>query len=557
MSANFSITIDDRPVEVQPGETVLAAARRLGIDIPTLCYLERCGPLTSCLVCLVKVRSGGGRLLPSCGLPVQPGMAIESETEEVHTARRTALELLFSDHVGDCLSPCHRLCPLQLNIPVMLRHVEADELTNAVQTVVNALPLPAILGRLCHRPCENGCRRGNHDEPAAIRDVERFVADHDLASASPYQPPRRPPTGHAIAIVGAGPAGLAAANFLLREGHAVTLVDRHEQPGGSLREAVATGALEARTLAAELDRLRAMGAQFRAPVELGHDVTIEGLLRGFGAVLLTLGARGRSQGGPLGLPVTPTGLKVEADTGRTPLAKVYAAGSTVRPAKHLVRAMADGRAAAMAIHRTLTGTAPPRTERAFSSVMGRLDPAELRQFLVGPNPAPRTASPVDLLRGFTSREAGRESGRCLHCDCRAEGNCKLEHYARQYGAEPARFRTTRRAFEQQLQHGEIIFEPGKCILCGICVKIAEQAREPLGLTFVGRGFDVKVAAPLNHTIAEGLQQVGRECVEACPTGALALKDEVERFNRRQAAAGGCGGGGCRGGGGGGGGCAED
>jgi NADH dehydrogenase/NADH:ubiquinone oxidoreductase subunit G len=109
MTEPVTITIDGQEVASRPGQTVLAAARTLGIDIPALCYLEKCGPLNSCLVCVVKIN---GRLVPSCGTQVEPGMVVESESEEVHAARRTALELLFSDHVGDCLSPCQRLCPL-------------------------------------------------------------------------------------------------------------------------------------------------------------------------------------------------------------------------------------------------------------------------------------------------------------------------------------------------------------------------------------------------------------------------------------------------------------
>ena len=119
MSA-FSVTIDGRSVEVSAGESVLAAARKIGLDIPTLCFLEKCGPLHSCLVCLVRIN---GRLVPSCGTRAEPDMVIESETEVVHAARRTALELLFSDHVGDCLSPCNLLCPLLLNIPRMIRQI--------------------------------------------------------------------------------------------------------------------------------------------------------------------------------------------------------------------------------------------------------------------------------------------------------------------------------------------------------------------------------------------------------------------------------------------------
>ena len=185
MNAPFTITIDGRTVGVHSGESVLDAARKLAIDIPTLCYLEKCGPLNSCQVCLVK---SNGKLVPSCGTKVVPGMVIESETEEVHEARRTALELLFSDHVGDCLSPCHRLCPLQLNIPVMLRHLQADRITEAALALRQTLPLAGVLGRLCHHPCEQGCRRGNWDSPAAIRDMEKYVADHDTQSDRTLRP---------------------------------------------------------------------------------------------------------------------------------------------------------------------------------------------------------------------------------------------------------------------------------------------------------------------------------------------------------------------------------
>jgi ferredoxin len=181
----ITIRIDGHEVALTSGESVLDGARKLGIEIPTLCYLEKCGPQTSCLVCLVKIN---GKLVPSCGTKATPGMVVESETSEVHDARRTALELLFSDHVGDCLSPCHRLCPLGLNIPGMLRQIQAGTLDHAIATIREALPLPAVLGRLCHHPCEQGCRRGTWDDPAAIRDLERFVADWDYGSPNGVRP---------------------------------------------------------------------------------------------------------------------------------------------------------------------------------------------------------------------------------------------------------------------------------------------------------------------------------------------------------------------------------
>lgn len=519
VTPGFRITIDGNAVEVTAGQTVLQAARTLGVDIPTLCYLEKCGPLNSCQVCLVKI---GGKLVPSCGTHVQPGMTVESETEEVHEARRTALELLFSDHVGDCLAPCNRLCPLGLNIPAMLRCIQTDDLAEATVTVRGALPLAGVLGRLCHHPCEQGCRRGNWDDPAAIRDMERFVTDRESEQPKPFVPPRRASSGKTVAIIGAGPAGLAAAYYLARQGHAVTVVDRNSQAGGSLRQ-VPPAELPPEVLPREVQALGLLGIDFKLGVKLGTDVSIEGLSREFDALVLAIGEANPDRTENLGLPLAGKHLKIDPNTSQAPLPKVFATGACAKPVKQLVRAMADGRAVAECVQRFLAGQVVRRPEKPFSSIMGRLGPGELKQFLLGSSTA-ATVSPCDRCAGHNRQEAIAEAARCLHCDCRSSGNCVLQHYAQVYGADASRFRADRKAFVQELQPGGVIFEPGKCILCGICVKLTELAREPLGLTFIGRGFDVRVSAPLNHTIEEGLQKVARECVHHCPTGALAFRE---------------------------------
>ena len=528
----FSITIDGQRTEVGSGQTVLAAARGLGLDIPTLCYLEKCGPLNSCLACVVRIN---GKLVPSCGTKVEPGMVVESETEEVHEARRTALELLFSDHVGDCLSPCHRLCPLGLNIPVMIREIKAGKLDEAAGTIRNSLPLAGVLGRLCHHPCEQGCRRGNWDDPAAIRDMERFVTDHELSRSivgtnTPQQSPnnrtpgaglpvpRKPKSGKAVAIVGSGPAGLSAAYHLVRAGHSVTVVDRHNRAGGTLR-LVSEEQLPRAVLEAEVSRLAEAGVDFKLGVELGDQVRLDGLSRGFDAILLAIGEVTAAAGERLGVAVAGNALKADPNTCQTPVRNVFATGAAVKPVKQLVRAMAEGRAAAECVHRFLAGQPVRRPEKPFSSIMGRLDPGELRKFL-GAASGAGCVTPCDRCAGLNSKEAATEADRCLHCDCRSSGNCLLQHYAQVYGAEASRFRGERRPFEQFVQPAGVIFEPGKCILCGICVRLTELAREPLGLTFIGRGFDVKIGAPLDHSIQDGLQKVAAECVKHCPTGAL-------------------------------------
>jgi predicted molibdopterin-dependent oxidoreductase YjgC len=206
---------------------------------------------------------------------------------------------------------------------------------------------------------------------------------------------------------------------------------------------------------------------------------------------------------------------------------VFAAGACVKPVKQVVRALAEGRAAAECVGRYLRGQPPRRSEKPFSSVMGRVEAGELREMLRTASQEQRVA-PCARCAGMDPGQAVREAARCLHCDCRSSGNCLLQHYAQVYGADANRFRAERRPFEQQIQRNGVIFEPGKCILCGICVKLTETAAEPLGLTFVGRGFDVRLAAPLDHPIEEGLQAVAEECVRHCPTGALAWADDAKK-----------------------------
>jgi ferredoxin len=409
-----------------------------------------------------------------------------------------------------------------MNIPLMLRQIQSGKFDEAIVTVRAALPMPGVLGRLCHHPCEQGCRRATWDEAAAIRDLERRVADDDLESANPHIPPRQPPTGKSVVVIGSGPAGLAAADYLLRQGHRCTIVDRNKAVGGSLRSEVNAESLPPEILELEIEMIRRLGAEFRLSLALGHDLTLQGLLRGFDAVLIAVGELSKTDGLSFGVEMGPGGIRVQAESCQTNVPAVFAAGRAVKPMNQVLRAMSEGRTAAECVHQFLAGGAVHRRSKPFSNVMGRLSENELAQFLSDADLVARARS-CDLCQTYSRKGATTEASRCLHCDCRSSGNCSLQSYAQIYGADASRYRQQRRPFEQQIQPGGVIFEPGKCILCGICVKLTELASEPLGLAFVGRGFGVRVTTPLNRSIEEGLKHIAAECVENCPTGALTFK----------------------------------
>ncbi|MGE5609932.1 MAG: 2Fe-2S iron-sulfur cluster-binding protein [Bacillota bacterium] len=518
------IRIDNREIEVEAGTTVLQAARKLGIDIPALCYLEGCKPNTSCLACVVRI-NGSPRLMPSCATKVVDGMTIESETPEVRESRRTALELLLADHAGDCLAPCTNVCPAHMDIPLMIRHIQESRLHLALVTVKQAIALPAILGRICPELCEKGCRRGSMDSPVSICRLKRHVADVDLASGNPYIPPCHERTGKRVAIVGSGPTGLAAAYYLLQAGHQPIILDEHPEPGGNLRYAIGEDRLPRSVIDAEIGIIRTMGAEFRQNVQVGQHISLQQLQQEYDAVSLAIGEVNPTKAAALGLQLAGKGLKADRNTLMTPLEKVFAAGAAVTPFRHAVRGVAEGRSAAEIIDQYLHGLRPANENPAFTVRLGILNEAELATFAANADPAHRTpANPNG--QGLSIPDAKEESNRCLHCDCGKLKDCRLRNYSIAYGANPKKYVMDRKPFERILTHTDLVYEPGKCIACGLCVQIAEQAKEPLGLAFVGRGFKIRIGTPFNQAMSDALRKVAHECAKACPTGALVLRQDI-------------------------------
>jgi NADPH-dependent glutamate synthase beta subunit-like oxidoreductase/ferredoxin len=512
------LTIDGRTIEVPAGMTILDAAKMVGVDIPTMCFLEGHPAETSCMICVVKV-NGSARLVPACATRAQDGMVVESSSQEVTDARRTALELLLGDHVGDCVGPCRSTCPAHMDIPAMIRRISQGRFRDALVTVKRHIALPASLGRVCPEVCEKGCRRAVHDSAVSICLLKRFVADTDLASLHPYVPEKRSPTGKKVAIVGAGPAGLAAAYYLLQDGHECVVFDAQPLPGGMLRYGPASERLPHEVLDAEVSIIRQLGADFRqsATIESPEDIRAE-----FDAVLLAVGRLEGDFAVRWGLRTTAHGLNVDRTTMLTSVPGVFAAGSAITPSKLAVRAVGDGRSAALAISRYLAGKPLEAAHDHYSVHIGRLVEDEISVFMAGASESGRVEAPK---LGFSEDDAKREAARCMHCECGKLGGCKLRNYGMEYKANPSKFKGKRGQVTRATDHPFVIYEPGKCISCGLCVSLAEQAGEPLGLAFIGRGFNVRPGIPFDEPFSKALCKVAEQCAEACPTGALVIRKD--------------------------------
>ncbi len=515
------ITIDNRAVDARDGATVLEAAEKLGIHIPTLCYFKGCEAQSSCLVCVVRVDGRPG-LVPACATKVTEGMVVESETDDIKTARRTALELLLGDHLGDCVAPCQSVCPAHMDIAEMIRCLSGGRLREAIEVVKEHIPLPATLGRICPNLCEKGCKRAEKDSAISICLLKRYVADADLASDTPYIPETPPKTGRHVAIVGAGPCGLSTAYYLRRDGIECTIIDLHEKPGGKLVYGDWVDRLDPAVVAAEARIIESMGARFRLGEKIDSAKSLQSLENEFDAVLLATGSMDKTACELLGVAATSDGIEVRKSFHATSLPGVFAAGSAVKPSHHVVRTVADGRAAAIEIAGFLGVESRSKPFQPFSVHLGHVTDDEMNVMMQNVNPGQR-CEPAVTSEGLSASQAEYEAQRCLKCDCSKLQSCRLRAAAIEYGASVSRFKGERRPVERETTSSEVVYEPGKCISCGLCIQIAEDVREELGLAYTGRGFTVRIAVPFDESVADGLKSAAQKCAEACPTAAISLK----------------------------------
>ncbi len=286
------ITIDGKEIQAEDGKTLLEVIRENNLgDVPTLCHSDILPPFTSCFLCVADVK-GARRLEPSCATKIVDGMEVSLENERVFESRKTNLELLLSNHHADCYPPCRLKCPANMDVQGYIALANRGLYDEGHRLLKETNPLPMVCGRVCARPCEDNCRRQYVDEAVDIKNIKRFMADRDLNSDEMYIPGTGTDTGKKIAVIGAGPAGLSAAFYLRKYGHAVTMFERLPAGGGMLRYGIPEYRLPKADLQKEIDAIEKMGAKIEYNKELGRDFTIESLMKGeFDAVFLGIGAQ--------------------------------------------------------------------------------------------------------------------------------------------------------------------------------------------------------------------------------------------------------------------------
>ena len=209
-----------------------------------------------------------------------------------------------TDVMDSGTAPCKAQCPAHIPVQGYIKLASQGRYTEALELIKKENPFPAVCGRICNKACEDACTRGDIDDPIAIDDIKKFIAEKDLEAKHRFVPKMvnqiGKPYPEKIAVIGAGPAGLSCAYYLAVKGYPVTVYEKEKALGGMLTMGIPSFRLERDVINAEIDVLRELGVEFKTGVEVGKDVTLDELReQGFKAFYLAIGA---SKGTKVGCP---------------------------------------------------------------------------------------------------------------------------------------------------------------------------------------------------------------------------------------------------------------
>lgn len=333
-------------------------------------------------------------------------------------------------------SPCKSACPAHLPVQGYIKMAKEGRYMDALKLIKDFNPFPAVCGAICNRRCEQQCTRGLIDEPLAIDEIKKFIAEQELHEDKRYIPLCENVEGkfftNKMAVIGAGPAGMSAAYYLRIMGYPVTIFEKEEKPGGMLVYGIPSFRLEKSVIEAEIEVLKAMGIEFKCGIEVGKDISLDDLRNeGYEAFYVAIGAQGSRK---LNIPgednaMVESGIdflrkvnKVE-DPNLISGDVVVVGGDVYTGPKFAIDAISHGKEAAESMHRFV--------HKGHSLTIGRdlhlfnefdknnalidIDFDHAKRQIPGIKKGLGEKSFRDLRSTFTEEQVKIEANRCLGC----------------------------------------------------------------------------------------------------------------------------------------------
>lgn len=253
---------------------------------------EKCVACGECVVnCPVNALKLGQKLCSVKPLPKE-NMETPRDTEWGPDRWNPNYRINRKNVVDSGTSPCKTECPAHIAIQGYIKLASQGRYKEALELIKHENPFPAVCGRICPRKCESECTRGDIDDPIAIDEIKKFIADQDLNKENRYIPKIKHEYNKKIAVVGAGPSGLSCAFFLAIEGYKVTVFEKQKVLGGMLTLGIPSFRLEKDVVNAEINVLKELGVEFKTGIEVGKDITLKELRKdGYEAFYIAIGAQ--------------------------------------------------------------------------------------------------------------------------------------------------------------------------------------------------------------------------------------------------------------------------